>query len=222
MAQVIERNSLDCRNRSRCTRPPYRLPFTRDFPQRFSRRRPFKHQFSPPSFPLIPSFLLAPIPPSPCCTGQHRPCCSGHPSAHRPPLPPLGHAQFSSAPFGDSQFPPLHNCRQPSVSIGGLPKVQLASVCKDRRLPSPTTNTPAPNQKPNRAIMNLLKEMFPADDGRSTRYSFTRTPIPPHPVPPQRHDPLPDVSPVYIHPPDSLRVEISNTIDVFMPGRVSP
>ena len=69
--------------------------------------------------------------------------------------------------------------------------------------------------------MNLPKETLPAGDGRSTRSSFARNPIPQHLVPPQPHVPPPDATSADIYPPDNLRVEIPNTIDVFLPGRVS-
>ena len=123
--------------------------------------------------------------------------------------------------MGGPQFPPFRNRRQLSVSIGVPPKAQLGGVGKNYRPPSPTANAPAPSQKPNKATVNLPKETVPAGDGRSTRSSFARTPVPPHLVPPQRHVAPPDVTSADIHPPDSLRVEIPNTIDVFLPGRVS-
>ena len=195
------------------------------------------HQGFPPAFPP-PSVLQTPIQqsffPGPSFVPP-RPPHHGHRAAqasialaaagihppHGPPLTPLGHAQFSPAPFGGPQFPPFRNRRQPSVSIGGPPKAQLGGVGKNYRPPSPTANAPAPSQKPNKATVNLPKETLPAGDGRLTRPSFARTPIPPHLVPPQRHVPPPDVSSADIHPPDSLRVEIPNTIDVFLPGRVN-
>ena len=75
---IIESSLLDClsqrhsrcTSRSRCTRPPYRLPFIRDFPQRFPRRPSFKHPSNSLSFPVLPSFLLAP---HTMATVQHRP-----------------------------------------------------------------------------------------------------------------------------------------------------
>ena len=128
---IIESSLLDCRfqrhskytNRSRSTRLPYRLPFIRDFPQRFPRRPCFKRPSNPPSFTLIPSFLLAP---HTTATVLHRASISlaaaGIHPPHGPPLTPLGHAQFPPAPFGGPQFPPFRNRRQPSISIGGPPK----------------------------------------------------------------------------------------------------
>lgn len=62
---------------------------------------------------------------------------------------------------------------------------------------------------------------LPAGDGRSTRSSFARNPIPQHLVPPQPHVPPPDATSADIYLPDSSRVEIPNTIDGFLPGRVS-
>ena len=141
---------------------------------------------------------------------------------HGPPITPLGHGQFPSAPFTGPQFPPFRNRRQPSVSIGGPPKAQLGGAGKNYRPPSPTANATAPNQKPNKVTVNLPKETVPAGDARApTRSSFARTPIPLHLVPPQPSVPSPDVISADIYPPDSLRVEIPNTIDVFLPGKVS-
>ena len=62
---------------------------------------------------------------------------------------------------------------------------------------------------------------LPAGDGRSTRSSFARNPIPQHLVPPQPHVPPPDATSADIYLPDSLRVEIPNAIRVSLPRRVS-
>ena len=140
-----------------------------------------------------------------------------HPPPHGPPLTPLAHAQFPQTPFGAPQFPPFRNRRQPSISTGGPPKAQLGGAGKNYRPPSPTANATPPSQKPNKATVNLPKETLPDGDGRS---SFARTPIPLHLVPSQPHVPPPDVTSANIYPPDNLRVEIPNTIDVFLPGRV--
>ncbi|KAF8257860.1 hypothetical protein EI94DRAFT_1692001 [Lactarius quietus] len=192
--------------------------------------RGFPPPFPPPSVlqtPIQPSFFPAPSlgPPHPQHHGHRAAQASialaaaGIHPPHGPPLTPLGHGQFPPAPFGGPQFPPFRNRRQPSVSIGGPPKAQLGGAGKNYRPPSPTVNTPAPAPKPNKATVNLPKETLPAGDGRSTRSSFARNPIPTHLAPPQPHVPPPDVTSADIHPPDSLRVEIPNTIDVFLPGR---
>ena len=187
----------------------------------------FPQVFHPPSVlqtPIQPSFFPPPRPPH----HGHRAAqasialaAAGIHPPHGPPLTPLGHGQFPPAPYPGQQFPPFRNRRQPSVSIGGPPKAQLGGVGKNYRPPSPTVNAPAPAQKPNKATVNLPKETLPAGDGRSTRSSFARNPIPQHLVPPQPHVPPPDATSADIYPPDSLRVEIPNTIDVFLPGRVS-
>ena len=170
---IIESSSLDCRfqryskytNKSRCIRLPYRLLFIKDIPQRSPRPLRYKRPSKPTCFPGPPF-----VPPRPPHHGHHAAHASIALAAvgiHPPTALLFPHSDMPSsprAPFGDPQFPPLRNCRQPSVSIGGPPKVQLASVCKNRRLPSHTTSAPAPSQKPNRAIMNLPKEMFPAGD----------------------------------------------------------
>ena len=193
------------------------------------------HHPFPPQFPQ-PSVLQTPIQPSFFPNPPPRPLHHGHRAAqasialaaagihppHGPPLTPLGHGQFAPAPFPGPQFPQFRNRRQPSVSVGGPPKAQLGGVGKNYRPPSPTANATPPSQKPNKATVNLPKETVPAGDGRPpTRSSFARTPIPPHLVPPQPSVPPPVVISADIHPPDTFRGETPNTIDIFLPGKVS-
>ena len=79
-----------------------------------------------------------------------------------------------------------------------------------------------PTRKKKR-IVNFPKETVLSGDGQlPTRSSFARTPILPHLVPLQPPVPPPDVTSADIHPLDSLRIEIPNVIDVFLPRRVSP
>ncbi|KAH9053318.1 hypothetical protein EDB87DRAFT_1652018 [Lactarius vividus] len=194
------------------------------------------HQRFPPAFPS-PSVLQTPIQPSFFPTPSPvppRPIHPGHRAAqasialaaagihppHGPPLTPLGHGQFPQAPFAGPQFPQFRNRRQPSVSIGGPPKAQLGGAGKNYRPPSPTANTVTVTQKSNKATVNLPKETVPAGDGRPpTRSSFARTPIPPHLIPPQPPVPPPDVISADIYPPDILRVEVPDTVEVFLPGK---
>ncbi|KAH8981991.1 hypothetical protein EDB86DRAFT_3106937 [Lactarius hatsudake] len=211
--------------------PPFPVPFYSPAIQTAIHQR-FPPAFPPPSVlqtPIQPSFFPAPSP------GPPRPIHPGHRAAqasialaaagihppHGPPLTPLGqHAQFPPTPFAGPQFPQFRNRRQPSVSIGGPPKAQLGGAGKNYRPPSPTVNAVTVTQKSNKATVNLPKETVPAGDDRPpTRSSFARTPIPPHLVPPQPPVPPPDVISADIHPPDNWRVEVPDTVEVFLPGK---
>jgi hypothetical protein len=201
------------------------------------------HQGFPPPFPQ-PSLLHTPIQPSffPAPpSAPPRPLRPGHRSQasvalaaagiHPPPgvpATPLAQSQFPPAAFGPPQFVPFQprSRRQPSISTGGPPKAQLGGVGKNYRPPSPTTAvvanaTAAQNQKVKKTIVNLPKESVPGVDGEPpTRTSFARTPIPLHIVPPQPSPSSPNVASALIYPPDSSRVTLPDTIDVFLPGKV--
>ena len=201
------------------------------------------HQGFPPAFPQ-PSLFQTPIQPSffpPPSAIPPRPLHPGHRSQasvalaaagiYPPPgvpATPLAQTQFPPAAFGPPQFPPFQprSRRQPSISTGGPPKAQLGGAGKNYRPPSPTAvalanATAAPSQKSKKVIVNLPKESVPGVDGEpSTRTSFARTPIPLHLVPPHLSPSSPDVISVVINPPDSLRVTLPDTIDVFLPGKV--
>jgi hypothetical protein len=139
----------------------------------------------------------------------------------------------------------------PSIPVGALVAQMSSTLTADRdlqapgqrsatsanfkfALPPPPPYTPlrlgqiapaAPTKRTPKIRLNLPKEtvVVLAADGRlrSTRSHFARTPIPPRLVPPQKPVPPPDVITTEIYPPDSLRVEIPNSIDVFLPGQVS-
>jgi hypothetical protein len=99
-------------------------------------------------------------------------------------------------------------------------------VGKNYRPPSPTAvalvNTVAQNQKVKKSIVNLPKETTLAVDGKPPeRAHFARTPIPPHLVPPQPSPSPPDVISAVTHPEDSLRTTVPDTVDVFLPAKVS-
>jgi hypothetical protein len=202
------------------------------------------HQGFPPPFPQ-PSLFQTPIQPSffpPPSAVPPRPLHIGHRSQasvalaaagiHPPPgvpATPLAQSQFPPAAFGPPQFPPFQpprSRRQPSISTGGPPKAQLGGAGKNYRPPSPTAAavanaTTTQSQKLKKTIVNLPKESVPGVDGEpSTRTSFARTPIPLHLVPPHPSPSSPDVISAVIYPPDSLRVALPDTIDVFLPGKV--
>ncbi len=192
------------------------------------------YQGFPPPFPQ-PSLLHTPIQPSffpPPSALPPRQLHPGHRSQasvalaaagiHPPPgvpVTPLAQSQFPPGAFGPPQFPfQPRSRRQPSLSTGGPPKAQLGGAGKNYRPPSPTA---VHNQKLKKAIVNLPKESVPGIDGEpSTRTSFARTPIPLHIVSSQPSPSSPDVVSNVIYPPDSLRVTIPKTVDVFLPGKV--
>lgn len=199
------------------------------------------HQGFPPAFPP-PSLLQTPVQPSffpPPSGAPHRSLHQGHRAQtsvslaaagiHPPPgipVTPLQQTQFPPA-FGGPQFPPFQhrNRRQPSISTGGPPKAQLGGVGKNYRPPSPTAvalvNVAAQNQKVKKTIVNLPKETTPAiDEKPSERAHFARTPLPLHLIPPQPSPSPPDVISAVIHPEDSLRTSIPDTVDVFLPAKV--
>ena len=201
------------------------------------------HQGFPPLFPP-PSLLQTPIQPSffppPSGAPPPRPLHQGHRSRASValaaagilpppgvPVTPIAQSPFPP-PFGGPQFPPFQprSRRQPSISTGGPPKAQLGGVGKNYRPPSPTAvalaNVVAQSQKVKKIIVNLPKETAPAVDGKlPERTHFARTPIPLHLVLPQPSPSPPDVISAIIHPQDSLRTSIPDTVDVFLPAKVS-
>jgi hypothetical protein len=197
----------------------------------------------PPGFPPPPSLLQTPIqtsffpppsgpPPRPLHPRHHAQASIALAAAGILPPPggpvtPLAQNQFPPA-FGGPQFPPFQprNRRQPSISTGGPPKAQLGGAGKNYRPRSPTAvalaNAPTPTQKAKKVVVNLPKETVTAVDGKPTeRTHFARTPIPLHLVPPQPPVPPPDIISAAIHPDDSLRMSVPNTVDVFLPAKVS-
>jgi hypothetical protein len=83
-------------------------------------------------------------------------------------------------------------------------------------------NAAPQNPKAKKIIVSLPRETAPGVDGEPSIWTaFARTPIPEHLVPPQPSSSPPDVISAVIYPQDSLRVSIPNTIEVFLPGKVS-
>ena len=201
-------------------------------------RQGFPPPFPQPSLfqtPIQPSFFPPPsaVPPRPLHPGHRSQASVALAAAgiHPPlsiPATPLAQSQFPPAAFGPPQFTPFQprSRRQPSINAGGPPKAQLGGAGKNYRPPSPTAvalanATAAQGQKLKKATVNLPKESIPGADGEpSTRTSFARTPIPLHLVPHHPSPSPPNVISSVIHPPDSLRVALPDTIDVFLPGRV--
>lgn len=135
-------------------------------------------------------------------------------------LGPGGQPQAPSHPF------PNRNRRQ--LSIGGPPKAVLGGPArKVSPLPgaigpsiTPSSSTPAP-PKTRKIVVNLPKETSVGEDGDpATRPEWARSPlanefvyadIPVAPV---------EISTAELYPPDSYRLSLPNSIDVYLPGKV--
>ncbi|KAF9480431.1 hypothetical protein BDN70DRAFT_912709 [Pholiota conissans] len=136
-------------------------------------------------------------------------------------LGPGGAPQASSHPY------PNRNRRQ--LSIGGPPKAVLGGPArKVSPLPgavgastTPSSSNPAPT-KTRKIIVNLPKEA-PVGEGDEppTRPQWARTPLTNEfayediPVPPA------EIDTAEIYPPDSYRLNLPNSIDVYLPGKLS-
>src|SRR5712671_6189614 len=197
----------------------------------------FPSAFPPPPLlqtPIQPSFFPLPgVAPLPLHQGHraHASVALAAAGIHPPPgipVTPLAQSQFAPAAFNGPQFPPFQprNRRQPSISTGGPPKAQLGGAGKNYRPPSPTAvalaNVTTQNQKGKRPIVNLPKETVSGvDGGPQTRSTFARTPIPLHLVHPQQSISPPDVFSAVIYPEDTLRKNLPDTIDIFLPSKAS-
>ena len=134
-------------------------------------------------------------------------------------LGPGGQPQLPSHPF------PNRNRRQ--LSIGGPPKAVLGGPAR-KVSPMPGSVSPAPSsvaaptpQKPKKVIVNLPKETPVSEAGEpATRPSWARSPLanefvfidmPVIPV---------DTSTAESYPPDTWRLELPSSIDVYLPGKV--
>ncbi|KAF8971587.1 hypothetical protein BDZ97DRAFT_1787214 [Flammula alnicola] len=125
-------------------------------------------------------------------------------------LGPGGQPQAPSHPF------PNRNRRQ--LSIGGPPKAPLPVAIG----PNATPVVPVAPQKQKKMIINLPKETVAGEEGEpATRPSWARSPLantfayedtPVIPV---------DISTADSYPPDSWRLGLPNSIDVYLPGKVS-
>lgn len=130
-----------------------------------------------------------------------------------------GQPQAPSHPF------PNRNRRQ--LSIGGPPKAVLGGPIR-KVSPMPGSVSPAPSsaaapapQKTKKVIVNLPKEAPVSDAGEpATRPSWARSPLANEfvfidmPVVPV------DTTTAESYPPDAWRLELPNSIDVYLPGKV--
>ena len=187
--------------------------------------------------PMQP-FFSAQTPPAP-----HRPTYHAHQASLqlaaagvRPPslvTPISAHFPRPSmilGPPGPSRLPshpvPHRNRRQ--LSIGGPPKAVLGGPARKLSpLPStsaptaPVTTSPTP-KKNKKIIVNLPKEtVAQKDDEPATRPSWARSPLD-NPFQYQDHSIIPvELSTADLFPPDSYRLHLPNSIDVYLPGRVT-
>lgn len=195
-----------------------------------------------PSYPM-PSTLHTPmqaffnpqVPPAPARPTHHAHQASVQLAAagiHPPNLltPISTHFPRPSMILGSTGQPPSHpfpNRSRRQLSIGGPPKAVLGGPAR-KLSPLPSTsasNAPAststPLKKPKKVIVNLPKETVPGEDGGpATRSSWARSPLD-NPFQYQDHPVIPPESTtVEVFPPDAYRLDLPNSIDVYLPGRV--
>lgn len=124
-------------------------------------------------------------------------------------------------PKGPSSAHPFPNRNRRQLSIGGPPKAVLGGPLR-KLSPLPTTPMVGSSSTPVKAKkfpINLPKETIPGADGQpATRPAWARTPM-------IMATSTVEVQPVETtsaesFPPDSWRILIPDTLDVFLPGKV--
>ncbi|KAG2034330.1 hypothetical protein BDR03DRAFT_993759 [Suillus americanus] len=146
----------------------------------------------------------------------------GYPLPNAIPMTPLGSAfpAQMGPPFGQPFIP--RNRRTPSVSIGGPPKAPLGGPGrKHSPLPPPPHVAPTPVPKGKKVVVNIPVETIPNGVGElSTRPPWARTPVAALNV----EEPeviAPEITSIELYPPDSWRLDIPDTVDVFLPGKAA-
>lgn len=208
-----------------------RLNIPLNMQQPFDARQPILQQtyHHPPPFslqtPMQPFFPPQPPNAPGRPTYQHH---KDHSSiAHFPsfppptaiPITPLGQGfPMVAPPFGQPFIP--RNRRAPSISIGGPPRAPLGGPGR-KHSPLPPVPPPVPAQKSKKIIINLPVESIPGtEDLPPSRPPWARTPMPTtsHELPVVS---LPEITTAGPYPPDNWRYHIPDTVDVFLPGKVS-
>ena len=196
-----------------------------------------------PSYPMssalhtpMQAFFNPQVPPAPARPTHHAHQASVQLAAagiHPPNLttPLSSHFPRPSMILGSTGHPPSHpypNRNRRQLSIGGPPKAVLGGPARKLSpLPStlapndPTSTTSFSPKKPKKVNVNLPKETVLGADGEpATRSSWARSLLDnsfqyqDHPAIP------PEVTTVEIFPPDTYRLEVPNSIDVYLPGKV--
>jgi len=149
---------------------------------------------------------------------------------HPPNLvtPVSTHFPRPSMILGSTGQPPSHpfpNRSRRQLSIGGPPKAVLGGPAR-KLSPLPSTSAPtAPAttpQKTKKVFVNLPKETVPAKDGEpATRPSWARSPLD-NPFQYQDDSVIPaELTTAELFPPDTYRLLLPHSIDVYLPGKVS-
>ncbi|KAH7911820.1 hypothetical protein BJ138DRAFT_866194 [Hygrophoropsis aurantiaca] len=179
--------------------------------------------------PMQPYFQPQP-PPAPgrpsYATHQGRPSMAHYPlmpPQSAVPITPLGQGfpGMMLGPYAPPFIP--RNRRNPSISIGGPPKAPLGGPGRKHSPlpPQPAAPTPSIAPKGKKIIINFPQETVPGEDGQaSTRPPWARVPMP---VTRPQEDVIisPEVDSAESFPPDSWRLHIPSTVDVFLPGKVA-
>jgi hypothetical protein len=181
--------------------------------------------------------MFAPVPPgAPGRSISHR----GHASiAHlaaagiRPPIgipmTPLGQGQFPAGSLPTMMLPGQQflnrSRRAPSISTGGPPKAVLGGPAAKNRVSSDIITPPVRPIAPPKAkkvVVNFPRETIPVEgNGQSCREPWARTPLHPSEVQEIVDPEPPEAITLPVYPADQWRYKVPDTVDVFLPGRVS-
>ncbi|KZT42852.1 hypothetical protein SISSUDRAFT_1058314 [Sistotremastrum suecicum HHB10207 ss-3] len=154
------------------------------------------------------------------------------------PMTPLGRQDFASMqrlpqftqPGGLAPGFVPRSRRTTSLSIGGPPKAPLGGP---QRRPSPLPEqTPdgnvvhqnsEPKYKGKKIIVNIPKEVTEEEEQNheETRSFFLRRPIPKTEVRVEELSVVPETTSCEEYPPQELRMEFPDSLDVFLPGQVA-
>ena len=195
-----------------------------------------------PSYPMpntlhtpIQALFNSPAPPAPPRPTHHAHQASVQLAAagiHPPNLvtPVSTYFPRSSMILGSTGHPPSHpfpNRNRRQLSIGGPPKAVLGGPAR-KLSPLPSTSAPivavtasTSSKKSKKVLVNLPKETVCGKDGEPpTRSSWARSPLH-NPFQYQDHPVIPaELTTAEVFPPDTYRLDLPNSIDVYLPGRV--
>ena len=192
---------------------------------------PMHHQPHPLQTPMQAQFYPRQPPGAPARPGMHR----AHPSVAQlaaagilpppgMPMTPLGQFGFPSPMLPPQPFVPRSK-RTQSVSTGGPPKAVLGGPQRKvspMPAPAPAPAAAAPAPKAKKVIVNLPKETIHEGEESGSRPPWARKPLLPSEVPHYGDLSPPELSTAEAFPPDAWRLSIPATVDVFLPGKVSP
>ena len=195
-----------------------------------------------PSYPTpstlhtpMQAFFNSQVPPAPARPTHHAHQASVQLAAagiHPPNLvtPISTHFSRPSMILGSTVQPTSHpfpNRNRRQLSIGGPPKAVLGGPAR-KLSPLPSTSAPTasvttstPPKKSKKVIVNLPKETILGKDGElPTRSSWARSPLD-NPFQYHDHPIIPaELTTAEVFPPDTYRLDMPSSIDVYLPGRV--